>query len=188
MNKLKESARQKGHDHNIGALEGHCLFQMGQHDRACELYECALRLFAQPKCAHLLHVRLAISYDKMCKPVDDIKRCLLYVCSRLPTPYDWLLLGACYYKENSWTLAEECLSEANAQDRGIPDTWAYLTLINIRIGRPWIASQCYQQMLKVRTLKNNILSMFNVRNTHYKLCCVSWPFRCGIFALRIKNI
>lgn len=34
------------------------------------------------------------------------------------------------------------------EDCYIPETWAYLTLLNLKIGKPWVAAQCYQQMMK----------------------------------------
>lgn len=41
------------------------------------------------------------------------------------------------------------MNEANLCDNRLPETWAYLTIVNSELGRDTEASLCYRQAIKV---------------------------------------
>jgi len=65
--------------------------------------------------------------------------------------------------------AENVLNEANAVDVRDEEVWAYLTMVNIKMGNTKIAKICYQEALKVYhlqiiTLSNYKVETYNVGN------------------------
>lgn len=52
-------------------------------------------------------------------------------------------------QQNDLLSAEACLMEANTCDRKLPETWAYLTLVNVQLERLTEAEFCQREALKV---------------------------------------
>lgn len=74
---------------------------------------------------------------------------MLMACKHSPTPYTWLGVGLLYLTQQDLYSAEECLIEANQCDAQLPETWAYLAMINDELGRKNEAEICYRQAIRV---------------------------------------
>lgn len=151
----------------MNSLIGHCYNRLERYTEAKDAYNFAIYAYNRPENLHMMYLNLALLYERENK-LEKTKKFLLLVCKFSPTPFSWLRLGITFYKvcipvcihlfltPNTILFqlkilpqAEGCLTESNCLDNRMPETWAYLTLINFEKNNIWEARQCYTQMLKV---------------------------------------
>lgn len=127
---------------------GHILLQAHQYDKAAEIYERILTDHNCPNNVHLIYVNAAIANDRKDNG-QHARKLLLLACKYTPTPYTWLAAGLMYYKQKDLFSAEACLCQANVLDNVLPETWAYLALVNLQLNRICEAQLCYRQTIRV---------------------------------------
>ncbi|GLV39971.1 hypothetical protein CBL_10867 [Carabus blaptoides fortunei] len=155
---LMQAQRLHGPDFAVNSMIGHCQYRLGNFEEAKDAYEFIVYAYNRPEDMHVLYTNLSMIYEKE-NNLDMARKFLLIVCKLSSTPFSWLLLGAVFYKEKNMTSAEQCLNESNILDNRLPETWAYLTLVNLNNNKTWEAQQCYVEMQKHNLNNESLLTM-----------------------------
>lgn len=142
-------------DYAVGSLIGHCLMQQRRPNDALRQYKRILESYNHPEDMHMVFVRAASAAEQIGKS-QEARTFILHACKLSPTPYTWLGAGLLYLRQKDLLSAEECLTHSNLCDGQLPETWAYLALVNIQLDRLNEAEMCYKQAMKV----SNFLSSF----------------------------
>ncbi|XP_045480859.1 cilia- and flagella-associated protein 70-like [Harmonia axyridis] len=147
LDHLKEAKLIEGWNYAIVSLTGHCFVWKHKYEAAREEFFYVLDSFDRPDDMHILYIHTAKVLSILGKE-QEARQIMLLACKRHPTPYTWTIAGTFYYNENDLLSAEECFTEANICNNRIPQVWAFLTLINLKLDRETEAELCYQQAMK----------------------------------------
>ncbi|XP_044749185.1 cilia- and flagella-associated protein 70-like [Coccinella septempunctata] len=147
LDHLKEAKLIEGWNYAVVALTGHCLVWKHEYEAAREEFFYVLNAFDRPDDIHMLYIDTAKVLSILGKE-QEARQIMLLACKSNPTPYTWTIAGTFFYNENDFLSAEECFTEANICNNRIPQVWAFLTLINLKLDRETEAELCYQQAMK----------------------------------------
>uniref|UniRef100_A0A2S2PLL8 Tetratricopeptide repeat protein 18 n=1 Tax=Schizaphis graminum TaxID=13262 RepID=A0A2S2PLL8_SCHGA len=111
---------------------------------------------------HLVYLKGAMHCYKNEWYVKGAEICQI-ACTVLRTPMILTLLAKCLIKIGELETAESALNEANVMDIKNEEVWAYLTVVNIKMGNFGEAKVCYIRALEYglqTEMKNEINTLF----------------------------
>ncbi|XP_027848014.2 uncharacterized protein LOC114127870 isoform X6 [Aphis gossypii] len=121
-------------------------------------------IYSEPpsKELHLIYLKGAIHCYKNEWYVKGAEICQI-ACTVLRTPMILTLLAKCLIQISEFETAESALNEANVMDIKNEEVWAYLTVVNIKMGNVSEAKVCYIRALECglqTEMKNEINKLF----------------------------
>ncbi|XP_065158863.1 LOW QUALITY PROTEIN: uncharacterized protein [Atheta coriaria] len=156
---IEESFRMGGCAYWKNLLRGHIFMAMDELDCALVEYEKIVKStedIAYDGSIHLVYIRAGLCYSALGMH-QLARKILLKASEKKGTPYTWLATGVLYYHQHDYMSAEECLMASNTLDNILPETWAYLTLVNIKLGRLNEATSCYHQAIDHRLQNEDLM-------------------------------
>jgi tetratricopeptide (TPR) repeat protein len=116
------------------SLLGHTHYQLGEFPEAQQAFERCLLLQTPPPNQHSALLHLAhILYNE--KKFSQAKEVYLRACRASPSGLTWRGVGVACYKMGELGESETALCEANILNNTDPLTWAYLTLVCLKVRR-----------------------------------------------------
>ncbi|XP_022180108.1 cilia- and flagella-associated protein 70-like [Myzus persicae] len=96
---------------------------------------------------HLIYLKGAMHCYKNKFYIKGVEICQI-ACTVLRTPMILTLLAKCLIQIGELETAESALDEANVMDIKNEEVWAYLTVVNIKMGNADEAKMCYMRALE----------------------------------------
>jgi tetratricopeptide (TPR) repeat protein len=128
-------------------LQGECLFQLGDMDRALHSLNTAMsfeKKFEEP--AVFIRLGSVLVAKKRWK---QAREAYLRSIQLLPTAEAWGGVAYAEYRSDELQMCYEALCEANLLDNERPDVWALLTLVHLRLENFMQADHSFRQCLKL---------------------------------------
>jgi len=128
-------------------LQGECLFQLGDMDRALHSFNYAMsfeKKFEEP--AVFIRLGSVLVAKKRWK---QAREAYLRSIQLLPTAEAWSGVAYAEYRSDELHMCYEALCEANVLDNERPDVWALLTLVHLRLENWMQADHSFRQCLKL---------------------------------------
>lgn len=172
-----------GDDTRVLSLRGNLLYDCGRYADAALCYEKAI--VSAPHAVTLeCHLRLGTSLMQL-QRFDDARAAYTRACALAPCCSVWLGLGASSVRLGDLENADMALAEANARDNRNPFVWAYLTLVNLGLGRDDEAATalryCFKEGMEEPTLLEEIAGHY-LNVGRYAQAAVVLKRACAIYA------